>query len=242
MFDPDTLVVTYDQERGEPRAPRKKGDDYKTAGKGDCVDCGLCVAVCPTGIDIRNGMQYECIGCSACIDACDQVMDKMDYPRGLIRYSTEHAIAEHWGWKEIIAHIVRPRIIVYSAILGLICAAFVWGLVNKPSLRVDVIRDRAVLAREVEDGLIENVFRLQVMNVSETNQRYVLSVSGMDKIDIVGDKTIEVPAAAAKAMTVSVRVPPESGKSGSNTIYFDITSTAGGGKVTVHEKATYLLP
>ena len=243
MYDPDTLVVTYDSERGEPRAARRKGEDYKAAGKGDCVDCGLCVAVCPTGIDIRNGLQYECIGCSVCIDACDEVMDKMEYPRGLIRYSTEHAIAEHWGWKEIVAHIVRPRIIVYSTILGVVLLAFAWGLATKASLRVDVIRDRAVLAREVEGGLIENVFRLQVMNVSERAQRYEISVTGLDKIELSGDERIvEVPSAGAKSVTVAVRVPPESGKKGSNTIYFDIKSKVDDAKISVHEKATFLIP
>lgn len=242
MFDPDTLVVTYDSERGEPRAARRKGEDYKAAGKGDCVDCGLCVAVCPTGIDIRNGLQYECIGCSVCIDACDEVMDKMEYPRGLIRYSTEHAIAEHWGWKEIVAHIVRPRIVVYSAILGIILLAFAWGLANKAALRVDVIRDRAVLAREVEGGLIENVFRLQVMNVSEKAQRYEISVTGLDKIELVGERSVEVPSAGNASVTVAVRVPPESGKKGSNTIYFDVKSKVDDAKISVHEKATFLIP
>ncbi len=242
MFDPDTLVVTYDSERGEPRGPRRKGEDIKATGKGDCVDCGLCVAVCPTGIDIRNGLQYECIGCSVCIDACDEVMDKMDYPRGLIRYSTEHAIAEHWGWKEIVAHIVRPRIILYSTILAVILLAFAWGLATKASLRVDVIRDRAVLAREVEGGLIENVFRLQVMNVSEKAQRYEISVSGLDKIELAGERSVEIPAAGAKSVTVAVRTPPESGKKGSNTIYFDVKSTVDDSKISVHEKATFLIP
>lgn len=241
MFDPDTLVVTYDSERGEPRGTRKKGEDYKAAGKGDCVDCGLCVAVCPTGIDIRNGLQYECIGCSACIDACDQVMDKMGYHHGLIRYSTEHAIAEHWGWKEIVAHIVRPRIILYSAILAAIVLVFAWGLATKATLRVDVIRDRATLAREVEDGLIENVFRLQVMNVSESAHRYSVSVTGLDKIDIAGDRIVELPAATTKSFTVQVRVPPESGKQGSNVIHFDVKSLADE-KVSVHEKATFIIP
>jgi cytochrome c oxidase accessory protein FixG len=241
MYDPDTLVITYDTERGEPRGTRKKGFDYKAAGLGDCVDCGLCVAVCPTGIDIRDGLQYECIGCSACIDVCDQVMDKMGYTHGLIRYSTEHAIAEHWDWREIVAHIYRPRVILYSAILAVIVAVFIWGLATKPSLRVDVIRDRAVLAREVEDGLIENVYRLQVMNVSETAQRYAITVSGLDQIAIAGEKVVEVPAASNKSIIVPVRVPPESGKKGSNTVYFDVKALADE-KIAVHEKATFLMP
>ncbi len=241
MFDPDTLTITYDQERGEPRGARKKGVDYKAQGKGECVDCGICVQVCPTGIDIRNGLQYECIGCAACIDACDQVMEKMDYPKGLIRYSTEHAIEANWGWKEILGHIVRPRIILYTSILAVICVAFVWGIATKATLRVDVIRDRATLAREVEGGLIENVYRLHVMNVSETSHRYSVSVTGLNGIDMIGERILEVPPAAAKAFTVQVRVPPESGKKGSNTIYFDVKSMADE-KVAVHEKATFLQP
>jgi cytochrome c oxidase accessory protein FixG len=241
MFDPDTLVITYDTERGEPRSPRKKGDDYKAEGKGDCVDCGLCVAVCPTGIDIRNGLQYECIGCAACIDVCDQVMVKMDYPKGLVRYSTEHAIAEHWDWKDIAAHIIRPRVVLYSVILAVIVLAFGWGLANKANLRVDVIRDRGTLAREVEDGLIENVFRLQVMNVSEEPHSYAVSVSGLDKIDLIGERVVDVPAALTKSFVVSVRVPPESGKNGSNPIFFDVKAIDNE-KISVHEKAIFLIP
>jgi len=241
MFDPDTLTITYDTERGEPRGARKKGVDPKAIAKGDCVDCGICVQVCPTGIDIRKGLQYECIGCAACIDACDQVMEKMDYPKGLIRYSTERAIAQHWGWKDIISHIIRPRIILYSTILGAICIALVWGIATRSPLRVDVIRDRATLSREVEGGLIENVYRLQVMNVSETAHRYSLSVTGLSGIEITGDHIIEVPAATTKAIPVQVRVPPESGKKGSNTIFFDIKSIADE-NVSVHEKATFFQP
>ncbi|MGE5466343.1 MAG: cytochrome c oxidase accessory protein CcoG [Ignavibacteria bacterium] len=241
MFDPDTLVITYDTERGEPRGARKKGEDHKAAGKGDCVDCDLCVAVCPTGIDIRKGLQYECIGCAACIDVCDQVMDKMGYPKGLIRYSTEHAIAEHWGWKEIAAHIVRPRVVLYSVILGIITLAFAWGLATKANLRVDVIRDRGTLAREVEDGLIENVFRLQVMNVSEQAHRYAISVSGLEKMSLASQATIDVPAAQTQSFVVSVRVPPEAGKTGSNPIYFDVKAVDNE-KISVHEKAIFLIP
>lgn len=241
MFDPDTLVITYDEERGEPRGTRKKGADYKAQGKGDCVDCGICVQVCPTGIDIRQGLQYECIGCAACIDACDQVMEKMSYPKGLIRYSTEHAIAEHWGWKDIAGHVVRPRVVLYTVILVAITLAWSWGLATKSVLRVDVIRDRATLAREVEGGLIENVYRLQVMNVSEKAERYTMSVTGIEGIHLAGEKEIDVPAASNKDILVQVRVPPESGKQGSNVVFFDVKSTHDD-KIAVHEKATFLIP
>jgi len=241
MFDPDTLVITYDVERGEPRGPRSKKDVKTSEGKGDCVDCGLCVAVCPTGIDIRKGLQYECIGCAACIDACNQVMDKMSYPRGLIRYSTEHAIEEHWGWSDILGHIVRPRVMIYSSILLVIVAAFIWGLATKPALRVDVIRDRTVMAREVEDGLVENVYRLQVMNVSEKEGHYSLAVSGVDGIKLIAPPELIVPSATTQTLTLQVRIPAEAGRKGANQIYFDVRSNSDE-KIAVHEKATFLRP
>jgi cytochrome c oxidase accessory protein FixG len=241
MFDPDTLVITYDRERGEPRGARAKSVDYRNEGLGECVDCNLCVNVCPTGIDIRQGLQYECIGCAACIDVCDQVMDKMAYPRGLIRYSTEHAIEQHWGWREIIGHVLRPRVLVYGAILSVIIVAFIWGLATKPQLKVDVIRDRATLAREVDDGMIENIYRLQIMNVSEVARSYAISVSGLDKIDLTAERIVDVPAATTKSIAVPVRVPADSATKGSHVIYFDLKSTADG-KIAVHEKATFLLP
>jgi cytochrome c oxidase accessory protein FixG len=241
MFDPDTLVITYDPERGEPRGPRKKGIDPRNVGKGDCVDCEICVQVCPTGIDIRNGLQYECIGCAACIDACDQVMGKMNYPQGLIRYTTENALAQHWSWREILAHIARPRIILYSIIMVGICLALVWGLANKADLRVNVIRDRAILAREIEGGQIENVYRLQVMNVTEQTYQYVVSISGLDNISIEGATRLDVPPATTKSFAVAVRVPPESAAKGSHTIFFDVKAV-GVPTVAVHEKATFLMP
>lgn len=241
MFDPDTLVITYDPERGEPRGPRKKGADPQSIGKGDCVDCDICVQVCPTGIDIRDGLQYECIGCAACIDACDDVMAQMNYPKGLIRYSTENALARHWGMKEIVGHIVRPRIIIYTLILVGITLALIWGLANKPDLRVNVLRDRTILSREVEGGLIENVYRLQVMNVTEQSHRYTMSVSGLDGIKLHGESAIEVPAGTNKTFPLSVRVPLESGQQGAHTIHFDVKAVTND-EMAVHEKATFLIP
>lgn len=241
MFDPDTLIITYDSERGEPRGQRKKGVDPRSVGKGDCIDCEICVQVCPTGIDIRKGLQYECIGCAACIDACDEVMDKMNYPRGLIRYTTENALEKHWGRKEILRHIVRPRIIIYTTILVGITLGLIWGVANKPDLRVNVIRDRSILAREVEGGAVENVYRLQVMNVSENAHRYTVSVTGLDGIKLEGDTQLEVSPATTKSLTLAVRVPPEAGGKGSHTIYFDVKAE-GDEKMAVHEKATFLMP
>jgi len=241
MFDPDTLIITYDPERGEPRGQRKKGIDPRSVGKGDCIDCEICVQVCPTGIDIRNGLQYECIACGACIDACDEVMDKMNYPRGLIRYTTENALEKHWGRKEVLGHIMRPRIIVYTVILIAIVLGLVWAVANKPDLRVNVIRDRAILAREAEGGAIENVYRLQVMNVSEQAHRYAVNVTGLEGIKLEGEAVLEVAPATTKSFSLAVRVPPEAGTKGSYTIYFDVKAE-GNEKMAVHEKATFLMP
>ncbi len=245
MFDPDTLIVTYDPERGEPRGARSKKADYKAQGKGDCIDCGICVQVCPTGIDIRNGLQYECIGCSACIDACDQVMDKMNYPRGLIRYSTEHALQQHWGRREILGHLIRPRIIIYGTILALIIVAASIGVATRVPLKVNVIRDRGVMSRELDNGMIENLYRLQIMNVSGKAHRYEIGVSGLKGVGFAADHetnpVIEIPAASSQTVTLEVHVPPESGKKGSNLIYFDVKEIDDE-NVSIHEKATFLMP
>lgn len=241
MFDPDTLVITYDPERGEPRGMRKKGVSAGASGFGDCVDCGLCVAVCPTGIDIRKGIQYECIGCGACIDACEPVMDKLGLPRGLIRYTTENALAKHLSSSEVLRHIMRPRVLLYTAILTAITIAAAWSLAVRVPLKVDVIRDRSTLAREADDGRIENVYNLKIMNTTEEPQRYLLAVDGMDGIEILDAPVVDVASSENHELTVVVRVPPESGKKGANTIYFDIKAESRN-EIAVHEKASFLMP
>ena len=239
MFDPDTLVITYDPERGEPRGARKKGASGEQLG--DCVDCGLCVAVCPTGIDIRNGIQYECIGCGACIDACEPVMDKIGKPRGLIRYTTENALAQHFTKKDVLSHLARPRIVLYSVVLVLICLATAWSMATRVPLMVDVIRDRSTLSREADDGSIENVYNLKLMNTTESGQRYRLTVDGLAGIRLSEEAPIEVRSAENHEVTVVVQVPPESGKSGANPIYFNIQAESDA-KIAVREKATFLKP
>jgi cytochrome c oxidase accessory protein FixG len=178
MFDRDTLIVSYIPERGEPRGSRKRSADPKALGLGDCIDCTMCVQVCPTGIDIRNGLQYECIACSACIDACDDVMEKMGYPKGLIRYTTENAMHGK------ASHIIRPRVVIYALILLGIMALFVWSFSQRVSLGLDVIRDRNQLYRETSTGLIENVYTLKVLNMDDAAHRYVLSVSGVPGLQL----------------------------------------------------------
>ena len=228
MFDHDTLVVTYDEARGEPRGARSRKADPASLNLGACVDCTLCVQVCPTGIDIRKGLQYECIGCGACADVCDTVMDKMGYSRGLVRYSTEQAVAEHWGRKQIVAHILRPRVLVYSAILGAVVLAVVVGLALRTPFKVDVVRDRASLARIVAGGKIENIYRLQVMNATERERQFKIEARGMPGLVTILDGDPKVAAAASLWVPVRIQVPADGGLApGSHPIEFDIQADDG---------------
>ncbi|MDO9385130.1 MAG: cytochrome c oxidase accessory protein CcoG [Thiobacillus sp.] len=203
MFDSDTLTVTYDTSRGEPRGSRSKKADYKALGLGDCVDCSVCVQVCPTGIDIRDGLQYECIGCAACIDGCDQIMDKMGYPRGLIRYTTENVVKGKYPDSGILKHVLRPRTIIYTVLLALLSGAFVYSLATRVPLRVDVIRDRVALSKETDEGLIENVYRLQLINKDGQPHRYTLQAQGIDGLQVV---TAGREIAAAPLQTIDIPV------------------------------------
>ena len=242
MFDPDTLIITYDVDRGEPRGRRRKNAGAGAQETlGDCVDCSICVQVCPTGIDIRHGLQLECIACAACIDACDEVMDKVVSPRGLIRYSTENALAKHYKAHDILAHLMRPRTILYASILMAVIVATAWNLTTRIPLKVDVLRDRSTLYREADDGRIENVFMLQVKNTDEAPHRYQISVSGIDGIDIVGERITEVPAASNKSILVVASVKEGVAGKGSNKISFEIRSTSND-KIAVHEKTTFFMP
>ncbi len=241
MFDKDTMIVTYDEKRGEPRGPRSKKADLASLGLGACVDCSLCVQVCPTGIDIRKGLQYECIGCGACADVCDEVMDKVGYPRGLVKYSTQNGMAQGWSTAQMLRRALRPRVLVYAGILMLITLAVMVSLYLRVPLKVDVIRDRGALARMVEQGRIENVFRLQIMNATESTQRYVIRVSGMPGIEIASATEIEVLSTEVRSAAVRVQIPPGSASAGSHTIRFDVRSL-GDDASQVFEKAVFLVP
>lgn len=240
MFDPDTLIISYDPERGEPRGPRRKNVTVE-GRQGDCIDCGLCVQVCPTGIDIRQGLQLECIACAACIDACDEVMDKIKLPRGLIRYSTENALARHYVARDIWSHLLRPRTLVYSSILLLIVAATAWSLATRIPLKVDVLRDRATLYREADDERIENIYRLHVMNTDERAHRYTVQVGGIDGIAVVGETVVEVPAASNKNFVVVASAKDGAAPKGSSKIVFDIRA-AEDDAIAVQEKSTFFMP
>jgi cytochrome c oxidase accessory protein FixG len=230
MFDRDTLIITYDANRGEPRGKGK--------AKGDCVDCGICVQVCPTGIDIRNGLQYECIGCAACIDGCDQVMDKVGRPRGLIRYSTLHAVEKKLSRRDMLEGVLRPRVLAYASILAAITLAAAASLVLRVPLKVDVIRDRAAISREVE-GMIENVYRLQIMNTTEQARALEISVSGLPGIHVWGEGTVGVPAATSRMVPVRVRVEPGAAP-GSHAIEFTVRALGVEG-MEVRESTAFLV-
>jgi cytochrome c oxidase accessory protein FixG len=240
MFDRDTLVITYDARRGEPRGARSRAADRVKLGVGDCVDCGICVQVCPTGIDIRKGLQYECIGCAACIDGCNQVMDKMGYSRGLIRYSTENALASNLDMRRMWKRAMRPRTLIYGTLLLVIVSGFLAALYLRTPLKVDVIRDRAVLARETRDGMIENVYRLQIMNTDERTHRYAIRASGLDGLQVLGAQPVAVAGATTAAVAITVRADPARIKPGSHAIRFHVEAVEDA-SIRVDEKSRFYI-
>ncbi len=240
MFDRDTLIVTYDEERGEPRGARSKKADPAKLNLGACVDCSLCVQVCPTGIDIRKGLQYECIGCGACADVCDTVMDKLGYARGLVKYSTQNAVSQHWTKGQTLRHVLRPRVLVYSGILGAVVLAMVVSLVLRTPFKVDVVRDRGVLARLVDGGRIENVYRLQIMNATESEQRFTISADGLPGLAVVSEGDVVIGSTQARWVAVRVQAPYDVASAGSHTINFQIAGQGSTGHVT--EKSVFIVP
>jgi cytochrome c oxidase accessory protein FixG len=240
MFDRDTLIVTYDQNRGEPRGARSRKADPAQLNLGACTDCTLCVQVCPTGIDIRNGLQYECIGCGACADVCDTVMDKMGYARGLVKYSTQNGVEKNWDTPQIVRHVVRPRVLLYSGILLAIVLAMAVSLVLRTPFKVDVVRDRGSLARIVAGGKIENVYRLQIMNATESAQKYRVDVSGLDGVQLASENEFTVDATQSRWIAVRVQLPYEGAVPGSHPIRFDISAPEHGQHVL--EKSVFLVP
>ncbi|WP_199609929.1 cytochrome c oxidase accessory protein CcoG [Flocculibacter collagenilyticus] len=221
MFDKDTFTVTYDYHRGESRGPRSRKQDHKALGLGDCIDCNLCVQVCPTGIDIRNGLQYECINCGLCIDACDGVMDKMGYPKGLIKYSTEHELE---GKK---TKTVRMKFLGYLAMMLIMCGALAWSIAARVPFELDIIRDRNQLYRVTSEGLIENVYTLKLLNKSQQDVTVTLDVTGLSKFDFIGRQRVEIQAGEVFTLPVSVAVDPYELKSPITEIYFVVTQEGG---------------
>ena len=235
MFDDDTLTIFYDEKRGESRGSRRHGTDYRSKGLGDCINCTLCVQVCPTGIVIRDGLQYECIGCSACIDVCDDVMEKMDYHKGLIRYTTQNALS---GNK---ARIMRPRVIIYGIILLICIMLFVNSLNQRIPIAIDVIRDRNQLYRETA-GLIENVYTLKILNMDDKQHAYDLEVDGIKEMSLLIDvESIIVGAGKVMDLPVRLRADEENLTRRSNDINFYLTAK-NDERLHIKEKAKFLGP
>lgn len=240
MFDKDTLIVTYDSQRGEPRGVRSKKVDPKAAGLGDCIDCSLCVQVCPTGIDIRNGLQYECIGCGLCVDACNSVMDKVGYQRGLIRFATQNGMQQRWTNNQMVRRVFRPRVLGYSAVLLTLALAMLISLSTRTPLKVDVVRDRATLSRMVAGGKLENVYRLQIMNATEAPQHYRISVKGLNGLELASESEILIPATESRWVPVQVHLPYGNADAGSHPIYFEVQAVEHPARV--EEKSVFLVP
>jgi cytochrome c oxidase accessory protein FixG len=233
MFDKDTLTVSYDTNRGENRGPRGRKQDPKAMNLGDCIDCNLCVEVCPTGIDIRNGLQYECINCGACVDACDSVMTKMKYEKGLIRYTTEHELK---GKK---VHFIRPKLIGYAIVLTIMSSMLILEIVNRVPLSLDIIRDRTELAKENFNGDIENVYTLKILNMSQTDNTYKLSVKGLDTPQWHGEQEVFVKAAAVFTLPISISVDPYELKGYMNDITFRVEQISPEDDVSIEHESRF---
>jgi cytochrome c oxidase accessory protein FixG len=240
MFDKDTLIVSYDAARGEPRGTRGRKADLAALNLGSCIDCDLCVQVCPTGIDIRNGLQYECIGCAGCVDVCNTVMDKMHYPRGLIRFTTQNALQQGSVGREIVRRVLRPRVLVYAFILFALTVTVMLSLAMRTPLKVDVVRDRAALSRIVAGGQLENVYRLQIMNATEQPQRYRITADGLPGLTLASEAETDIGPAESRWVAVRLRIPYGSAPAGSHPIHFQIGSATGDARVS--EKSVFLVP
>jgi cytochrome c oxidase accessory protein FixG len=233
MFDPTTKNVAYDVQRGEPRNTRRQ-----VGNTGDCIDCGICVQVCPTGIDIRDGLQYQCINCGLCIDACDQVMTKVGAPTGLIRFMSEKELTGDTHPKGLAK---RPRVAAYASLLLVFSILGAWTLANRSLLLVDVLRDRGALHRETAEGTIENAYTLKLMNLDEATRTFRIDVTGLADIDIVGEREFTVEAGSIRPLSLTVTMPSETTKRGIQPIHFHI-SAKHDPTLAVEEKSSFVLP
>ena len=245
LIDMDSLVIAYDAGRGEARGSRPRKADPASMGLGDCIDCTLCVQVCPTGIDIRNGLQNECIACAACIDVCDDVMGKMGYQPGLIRYSSGNGIAHAWSSRQLLRRVLRPRVLVYGAVLLATSVGFMVSLSLRNGFVADVIKDRGTLARVLGNGFVENVYRLQITNSSEHMQPYSVSVSGLPGLSLVTPAQLNVEAVGIGSLPVRLTMPPDAAQAyrgQANPIVFEIRPIQPGEARATQVKSTFLVP
>lgn len=219
MFDHDTLIVSYDSGRGEPRGSRKREAEPAALGLGDCIDCELCVQVCPTGIDIRHGLQYECIGCALCVDACNSVMDKMHYPRGLIRYTSERELqGQHTHW-------LRPRIIGYVAVLAIMVGVFWYTVANRVPLELTAIHDRNQLFVTTDSGAIENIYTLQLLNMDREMHEFEIGISGINGATLIGETLHTLNGGEVRSISLRVQIPPSQLSLPATVLTFEAVAT-----------------
>ena len=205
MYDRDTLAVSYDYNRGEPRGKRSKkaADAEQQNTLGDCVDCSLCVQVCPTGIDIRDGMQYQCIGCALCVDACDSIMEKLNKPKGLVRYTTENELE---GQK---THFFRPRLVGYAVVMLVMLTAFSYALMTRTGFRLDIERDRGALYQWTVNDTVTNSYTVKLMNMSQSDREYLLTLSAPEGITMDADEHQFLKVNELKEVLVTLEMDPE---------------------------------
>ncbi len=248
MFDQYSLLVSYREWRGEQRGPHKKGESWE--GRGDCIDCRQCVAVCPTGIDIRDGAQLECIQCALCIDACNSIMDKIDRPRGLIAYDTIDNLEAESKGKATSLHLLRPRLLLYAALIALVSLIMLVALWNRSVLEVNVLRDRNPLFVELSDGGIRNGYTIKILNKRHESREFRVGTEGLlgATLRIVGfendtDPTISVPVDELRALRVFVTLPKQNLPSLKGGVAdFEIVITDLGDGSTVRNDTTFRSP
>ncbi len=235
MYDQDTLAVHYDAQRGEKRGPRKPKDDYKAKGLGDCIDCSWCVQVCPVDIDIRDGLQYECINCGLCVDACNAVMDKMHYPRGLIRFTSEHSLDSGKN------HFVRPRLFGYSLLLLAMVSVFVYTVSTRTPISVDVIRDRGARLYRVTGGEVQNVYTVKINNMDRNPHRYHIEVEGDYDYRLRGNKSVYLEEGEIFTLPIRVSVTTEALRASKNDIVVKVTAEDDA-KISAQQESRFIGP
>lgn len=226
MFDKDTLIIGYDETRGEPRGKHKAGTSWE--GHGHCIDCTACVQVCPMGIDIRNGLQMECIACGLCVDACNDIMDKVNLPRGLIRYDTERRIESKSSDMATTLRILRPRTFYYAAILSLVAGLVIYGQVTRSPFDLHVMHSRNPLLVRLSNGDIRNIYDLKILNKMHADGNFRLALgnfpAGTIEINKAGHssaETLQVPADSVGTFRIFVTAKPQ--KFASEDIDFILT-------------------
>lgn len=246
MFDADTLIVTYDNARGESRGPRKKNIDPRSQGKGDCIDCGVCVDVCPTGIDIRDGLQLECIGCGACIDGCNEIMAKMGYPKNLIRYDTENGVKQNLSKDDLLKRVLRGRVLIYAAFLIALIGGMAYSLAQRNLIKMAVERDGRAIPRMLEGDVIENIYRVQLSNTDEKPHKIAVSAHGLNGIHVATESKMTLEPLSTNTVVFKVQVNQAKARgagatSGSNPIEIRLKPLDADEAVIV-EKAAFILP